>query len=303
MKNRNIPYGYCYNNGTIIVNPTESAIVGEVCLSYLEGQSLLKIAEWLNERLIEYLPGIYGWNKARVKRILEDERYLGTDSYPRLISEEMHTAIQGIKNGRNTQKETDRQAEIYKLTTPILCPICQSKMKRRFDSKRKCQTRWMCENLECRIGIDKDDTELLQDITEAMNYLIDHPELVHEVAPEAIEPSIETRKINNEIARMLDNIEVDRDAIRKKMLEAVSQKYQDIDSAAYTTQKLKADLSNMEKLESFSAVTTEKIVKAIILYNNKTIAFILENDQIIRKESTNGSHSKTEGGSSNTADN
>ena len=197
----------------------------------------------------------------------------------------------------------NRQAEIYKLTTPILCPICQSKMKRRFDSKRKCQTRWMCENLECRIGIDKDDTELLQDITEAMNYLIDHPELVHEVAPEAIEPSIETRKINNEIARMLDNIEVDRDAIRKKMLEAVSQKYQDIDSAAYTTQKLKTDLSSTEKLESFSAVTTEKIVKAIILYNNKTIAFILENDQIIRKESTNGSHSKTEGGSSNTADN
>ena len=104
MKNRNIPYGYCYNNGTIIVNPTESAIVGEVCLSYLEGQSLLKIAEWLNERLIEYLPGIYGWNKARVKRILEDERYLGTDSYPRLISEEIHTAIQGIKNGRSKKQ-------------------------------------------------------------------------------------------------------------------------------------------------------------------------------------------------------
>ena len=294
MKNRNIPYGYCYSNGVIALHPMESTIVGEVCLSYLEGQSLLKIAEWLNERLIEYLPGTYGWNKARVKRILEDERYLGTDSYPTLITMEMHTAIQVLKNGRNTQKETDRQAEIYKLNTPVLCPVCQGKMKRRFESKRKCQTRWMCENQECRLGIDKDDTELLRDITAMLNHLIEHPDIIHEQAPQAVEPSNETRKLNNEIARMLDGIDIDRDTIRKKMLEAVSQKYKDIDSAAYTTQRLIAELKNAEPITAFAPELLDKVVQAIILNKNKTIEFILINNQIIRKESTDGNNSKTE---------
>ena len=152
----------------------------------------------------------------------------------------------------------------------------------------------MCENQECRLGIDKDDTELLRDIMAMLNHLIEHPDIIHEQAPQAVEASNETRKLNNEIARMLDGIDIDRDTKRKKMLEAVTQKYKDIDSAAYTTQRLIAELKNAEPITAFTPELLDKVVQAIILNKNKTIEFILINNQIIRKEATDGNNSKTE---------
>lgn len=127
-----------------------------------------------------------------------------------------------------------------------------------------------------------------------LNHLIEHPDIIHEQAPQAVEPSNETRKLNNEIARMLDGIDIDRDTIRKKMLEAVSQKYKDIDSAAYTTQMVIAELKNAEPIVAFTPELLDKVVQAIILNKNKTIEFILINNQIIRKELTDGNNSKTE---------
>ena len=86
MKNRTIPYGYTYAEGRIILHPQESEIVREVCQDYLSGQSMLWIAQGLNNRMIEYMVGVYGWNKARIKRIIEDKRYLGDEKYPAIIN-------------------------------------------------------------------------------------------------------------------------------------------------------------------------------------------------------------------------
>ena len=71
-----------------VPQPQESEIVKRICESYLNGQSLLTIATWLNEEQIEYMPGVIGWNKARLKRIIEDERYLGKEPYPAILAEE-----------------------------------------------------------------------------------------------------------------------------------------------------------------------------------------------------------------------
>ena len=76
MKNRTLPYGYQCSNGITVLHPQESEIVKRICESYLNGQSLLTIATWLNEEQIEYMPGVIGWNKSRLKRLIEDERYL-----------------------------------------------------------------------------------------------------------------------------------------------------------------------------------------------------------------------------------
>ena len=57
MKMRNIPFGYRMENGKIIFHPTESQAVKDIFSDYLGGQSLLKIAQSLNERQVEYLPG------------------------------------------------------------------------------------------------------------------------------------------------------------------------------------------------------------------------------------------------------
>ena len=87
MKIRNIPFGYRIENGTIHLHPTESQVVREIHAAYLDGQSLLQIAASLNERGVEYMPGAAAWNKARLKRIIEDVRYLGNETYPAIVKE------------------------------------------------------------------------------------------------------------------------------------------------------------------------------------------------------------------------
>lgn len=74
MKIRNIPFGYQMENGIITLHPAESEAVKNIFTAYLNGQSLLQIANSLNERSIEYMPGVTGWNKARLKRIIDDSR-------------------------------------------------------------------------------------------------------------------------------------------------------------------------------------------------------------------------------------
>lgn len=303
MKNRTLPYGYCCVDGKITVHSQESAVISDIFKAYLAGKSLLAIAEYLNERKIEYMPSVIGWNKARLKRILEDERYLGKTPYQRIISQEAYEAIQAVKNARNTQKEIDRQSGIYQLTVPVICPVCQSKMNRICDKRRKHTTRWMCENRECKHSLAKEDNELLDNITKLLNRLIANPHTIRMPTPQATEPSMELRIINNEIARMMDSTEIKRDDIRAKILQSLSQKYKEIDSAPYTARKLITVLTEAEPLTAFNAELIGRTVNAVILNIDRSVSLILTNNQIVRKESDDGANYPiTESGQSDTAD-
>lgn len=75
MRNRNIPFGYQYRNGVLAVHPQESQTVRAVFAAYLSGEPLSKIAANLTAKLVEYLPGHSQWDKARVKRLLDNVKY------------------------------------------------------------------------------------------------------------------------------------------------------------------------------------------------------------------------------------
>lgn len=139
MKTRNIPFGYTMENGKIIFHPTESQAVQDIFSDYLDGQSLLKIAQSLNERQVEYLSGTTGWNKARLKRIIEDKRYIGSDGYPPIIEQSIYDKAQAVRASRNTQKSLDRTADIFKLQLPVLCEKCGEPMQRKHDSRTTYQ--------------------------------------------------------------------------------------------------------------------------------------------------------------------
>ena len=294
VKNRTIPYGYQGANGNIIIHPNESVIVTMICQAYISGTSLLNIANRLTEQQIEYMPGTASWNKSRIKRIIEDERYLGTDKYPEIISIDIFQAMQQIKNERNTQKDTDRQSEIFQIGIPVLCPECKKPLIRRQDKRCKCKGRWSCEQQDgCKTLIAKDDSELLADITAIINQLISNPWSVRANEERRTETSIELQRLNNEIGFMLDSNDIDKTALRKKLFECMAQKYKKIDSTRYSTQRLIDELIATEPLDTFSPDLLKKIAKAIMLQKDGTVALILTNDQIIRKESDDGSHNPT----------
>ena len=106
MSNRYIPYGYKFEAGQPVPHPDESQIVGEIFHRYCAGDSLKVIAEDLTNRQLEYSPGKISWDKAPIKRILENSRYIGSDEYPALIQKEQFVAA-NLKNERtNTSKLT-----------------------------------------------------------------------------------------------------------------------------------------------------------------------------------------------------
>ena len=140
MKKRNIQFGYQYQGGMITTYPQEVAVLKHIFSEYQNGMSLLTIANRLNTEKVEYQPGVTGWNKSRIMRLIEDERYAGRDVFPAIIDEETHQAMIDIKDGKNTQHSTDRTSAIFHLDVPVICPICSHKMNRRHDSRfKKCQ--------------------------------------------------------------------------------------------------------------------------------------------------------------------
>lgn len=290
MKIRNLPYGYQYENGVITINQKETETVKEIFNEYLNGKSLLKIAERLNAEHIEYMPGVYGWNKSRIKRLIEDERYLGVKGYPPIIDEDMHNKLIQIKAEKNTQKNTDRKSDIFNIGVHVICPKCKGKMFRHHNPNRNPKVSWYCEN--CKTAINIDDSDLLKRITELLNTVITHPDIIQiSDTKTTIKPCTDIIRLENEISRMLDSHSFDKNILRKKMLECVSLKYREIDSQKYISKRLKADFANASPLINFSMDLFNRTVKTIKFSTDGAVSIILINDQQIGKEQSNNANS------------
>ena len=60
-------------NGEIQPKPTESKAVQNIFQAYLNGSSLLAIANWMSSQGIPYNGIDFVWNKNMIKRILEKQ--------------------------------------------------------------------------------------------------------------------------------------------------------------------------------------------------------------------------------------
>lgn len=284
MKNRNIPFGYRFENGKIIISADEHTTLQRICSEYLDGRSLLQIANGLQTDRVEFAPGITTWNKARIMRIVDDDRYLGNETYPQLIDEVTLERMRGRKSSRNTQSSTDRQSGIYRLKVPVICPSCGEAMHRRQDARCKCIQKWGCS--QCGTQIEKADAALMEEVTELLNTLICNPDMIHSHRHCQKELPVEQRRLDNEIARTLEGYDFDKDALREKLFRRAALCYRQIGNEAYIENQLRCILEQAECLEAFDAELTNKIVKQIKLSEDGSVRIILINEQEIRKEQT-----------------
>ena len=94
---RKIPFGYRMEKGTIVCEQTEAEAVKHIFSLYLNGHSLSQITAEMTRCGPRYHREKAEWNKNMVKRILENQRYLGDDNYPQIISEEEYQRVQWLK--------------------------------------------------------------------------------------------------------------------------------------------------------------------------------------------------------------
>lgn len=278
MKKRKVKYGYAYQNGTITINPTESSTVKRIFDLYISGLSLLKIAQLLTAENIEYKPGEMSWNKGKIKRIIDDDIYAGTDLYPSIISKETYDKANNVKTARDTQKNVDRESDIYNLNVPILCADCGSTLKRNHEIRCIQGTRWICKNSECHNIIHISDDTLINEITDLLNIIIKNPDLIKEDNDSGV-LSNETVRLENEIRKILEHGNINKESVTELIFRNASLKYSNINSINHITEKLRADF-NTSPLSAFSLSLFSKTVTAIILDKNH-IEITLKNNQKI----------------------
>ena len=277
-KNRyTAPFGYTIIKGVITVHPAEAPVVRRIFAGYLAGTSLQSIADDLTAKQVEYLPGKSDWNKGRIKRILEDARYLGGGEFPALVDEADFHAVQERKQASNTAKTIQPGQHISQITVPVACADCGTAMTRQHHAKLRVTEAWSCP---CGVKIWLADNDLLAGITEILNRLIDDPALVTEPPSQPNEAKqLKVRRLQNEIGRQMEGAGFDRDAVQGDIFALAAAKFNSLPDHT-TTHLLRAAFERLAPLDCFSRELLEATASQILL-GGSGVYVKLKNGQII----------------------
>lgn len=280
-KNRcTAPFGYTMEMGRLIVHPGEGEIVRAMFAGYLAGASLKDIAEKLSAHKVEYLPGESGWNKNRVKRILEDARYLGEGQFPALVDEAVFRAVQEQKQDRNDRKVIQPESHICQITIPVVCAACGTAMTRTHHTRRKTADAWDCP---CGARVWLADSDLLAGITEVLCLLVADPTLITEEPGEQDEErQLEIRRLQNEVNRQLEGSGFDRDAVQRDIFALAAEKFKSLPDKT-TTLLLRAAFEKSAPPVTFPRALLEATATQVLL-GGGGVSIKLKNGQIIGKD-------------------
>lgn len=159
--------GYRYDNGVLMVVPTETEVVRFIFESYLDGAGTQKIANELNAKGKITRKGCT-WHKSSVMKILCNYTYTGNlilqttylsdhitkkpcknngelpkyhveDAHEPIISMEQYLAVQAEINRRTEQyQRCNGQKTIYPFTGKLVCESCGKHYQRKKTADRVC---------------------------------------------------------------------------------------------------------------------------------------------------------------------
>ena len=236
-KNRTIPFGYCMKNGEITTESKELYAVVTIFNEYLKGRSLSEIAKLMQSEKIRYNADSDKWNKNMVKRIIENEKYLGTDKYPQIIDDDTFR----LANEKRIRKATildlipDDLQEIRKCT---YCTECGHKLSRIGGNSK--YEKWDCRNPDCyKFEYRLTDQMIIGAVLNVLNSAIANPSLL-ELGGEisTYSPTADIVCKQNEINQMTDSPQVDFDKVKAEIFKLAEMKY---DCCSYNESPQKTD--------------------------------------------------------------
>ena len=280
MKNRRIPYGYEMKNGSIVICKSESIIVKQIFADYIGGKNLKSIADSLMNRKIEYLPAETGWNKSRIKRIIEDKRYIGDNIYPNIIQEEILNRANEVKTSRCKTRDSKINKDSKLIKSKMFCGECGNLLHHKTDNAKSNTETWSCKNCKMSVKMILEDVE--KQITVLLNKVIHNTELIMIENTNDEEIPSEIICMENEIERMLEQVDFDKEKLQDKILQCAAKKYTLNMSVQHITDRLKADFEKSSPLLTFSADLFDKTVSSVIMTKDKSISIILKNRKVIK---------------------
>ena len=271
-KNRNIPFGYTMKKGEIIAEPTESQAVKDIFKLYLDGKSMSEIARQMSISQISYNGITFDWNKNMVKRILENEKYLGKDGYPVLIDSETFYRANARKKSKATSvNEISEELKIIRNLS--YCTECGHRLSR-FGGNTQTD-KWDCRNPECsRFNYRLTDNMIKDILLHILNAVIANPDLLDTDSEiSGYTPNIKVKCQQNEINRLMDNPEIDSEKVKTEILRLAELKYDccTYDESPQKTEYLKELLSDREQLNIIDYDLLKSCVSRILIGHFYTI--------------------------------
>lgn len=250
-KNRVIPFGYCMKNGVITTDPKEVCAVATIFSEYLSGKSLLQIAKLMESEKIRYNTDSDKWNKNMVKRIIENEKYLGNEKYPQIISEKFF--IQA--NEKRMAKANSMcviSEDLQEIRNRTYCLECGHRLSRIGGNCR--YEKWDCRNPDCyRLEYQLTDQMIIGAVLTVLNTVIANPSLIENGSEISVySPTVDVIRKQNEISQMTDSAQVDFDRIKSEIFRLAEMKYEccTYDESPQKTAEIKNLLENHKQLNS-----------------------------------------------------
>ena len=271
-KNRNIPLGYTMQKGEIIAEPTESQAVKDIFKLYLNGKSMSEIARQMSINQISYNGITFDWNKNMVKRILENEKYLGKDGYPALTDSETFYCANARKKSKATSvNEISEELKIIRSLT--YCTECGHRLSRIGGNTQT--DKWDCRNPECsRFNYRLTDNMIKDILLHILNAVIANPDLLNTDSEiSGYTPNIKVKCQQNEINRLMDNPQIDTEKAKTEVLKLAELKYEccTYDEGPQKTEYLKELLSDREQLNTINYDLLKSCVSRILIGHFYTI--------------------------------
>ena len=258
--------------GEIIAEPTENQAVKDIFKLYLDGKSMSEIARQMSISQISYNGITFDWNKNMVKRILENEKYLGKDGYPVLIDNETFNHANARKKSKATSvNEISEELKIIRSLT--YCTECGHRLSRIGGNTQT--DKWDCRNPECsRLNYRLTDNMIKDILLHILNSVIANPGLLDTDSEiSAYTTNIKVKCQQNEINRLMDNPEIDSEKVKTEILRLAELKYDccTYDESPQKTEYLKELLSDREQLNIIDYDLLKSCVSRILIGHFYTI--------------------------------
>ena len=221
---------------------------------------------------IQYTADSTHWNKNMVKRIIENEKYLGTEKYPKIIDDDIFKQA----NEKRVRKATtlnlipDDLQEIRKRT---YCAECGYRLSRIGGNSK--YEHWDCRNPDCyKLEYRLTDQMIIGAVLNVLNSAIANPSLLESGGEiSTYSPNADVIRKQNEINQMTDSSQVDFDRVKAEIFRLAEMKY---DCCTYNdspqkTDEIKKLLKNHEQLNTLDIGLFKSCVSKIWISHFCTI--------------------------------
>lgn len=282
---RTISYGYEVRNGVIAVQPEEAKTVAEIFSLYVAGKTLQNISDMLVQHSIPYYMGEVRWNKNSVKRIIDNAKYIGDETYPRIIAEDVFKEAHKLKDCKGGAA-TPLSPILEYFKEICVCGKCGTRYKRinTWGSREK----WMCAD-GCKTLSYVTDSLLENAVLNTVNRVIGNNELLDRCPKSKYEPSKSVLKEENELIRLLEQPKISFAATAKHILQSAALRFDCCEfDRGEVTQALQEEFSELDKLKTLDLQFVKQYIRKMRIYQNGKIGIVFYNNSEVEYESPSG---------------